>query len=383
MSSPRIDLFFPLLPPAPDGIGDYTAQLAAALSAVDEAAGDGGTIGVLTGSNPADPIPGVEIVPCENLLRGGLAAAVGRRRPDWLVVQYNPFSYGRRGFAPRLPLALRACRRASPGTRVAVMVHELFVPFADAKTAAMSLWQRPQFAAVTALADVTFFSIEAWTARFRRRHPRRRAVHLPVGSNLPQVAGGAADQAVLREALRAGWNLGPNVPVLGLFGSAHASRLLPLVDAAAAAARERSPEAALLYVGPHGAAVRAALGGRVIDAGRLPAAEAARQFAAMDLALAPFVDGVSTRRGSMIAGLQQGVATVGTRAFLTDGLLRDADGTALRLTPPEPAPFAAAVGELLDDPARRAVIAAGGRALYDAQFAWPAIADRLRAALRA
>ncbi len=206
-------------------------------------------------------------------------------------------------------------------------------------------------------------------------------MHLPVGSNLPRAPAAAA--ASDRAAVRAAAGLGPDDPALGLFGTAHGSRLLPLVDAAAAAARARHPAAALLYVGPHGAAVRAAVGGRVIDAGRLPPAEAARRFRAMDVALAPFVDGVSTRRSSLMSGLQHGVATVGTDAFLTDRVFRDADGIALLLSPPQPDPFAAAVAALLDDPARRERIGTAGRTLYDRAFAWQAIAARLRDELTA
>ena len=365
----RIDLLFPTLPPALNGIGDYTARLAEALAADAE-------VGVLAAPGPADPIPGVELVPIPDLLRGGLAEAVRRRRPDWLVAQYNPFSYGRRGFAPRLPLALRACRRASPGTRLAVMFHEMHVPFAGPKQAVLWGWQRPQFAAAAALAEVAFFSIEAWTEGYRRRHPGRRAVHLPVGSNVPRAD---ADRA----AVRAESGVAEDEPALGLFGTAHVSRLLPLVDAALAAAGKERPGAALLYVGPHGAAVRAAVRGRVIDAGRLPAAEVSRRFAALDVALAPFRDGVSTRRTSLMTGLQHGVATVGTDGFLTDRVLSEADGRALALTPPAPAPFAAAVAGLLGDDARRAGIGAAGRALYESAFDWPVIARRLTAELAA
>jgi hypothetical protein len=42
----------------------------------------------------------------------------------------------------------------------------------------------------------------------------------------------------------------------------------------------------------------------------------------MDLLICPFVDGISTRRGSAIAGFQHGVAVASTWAHHSDALLR-------------------------------------------------------------
>jgi glycosyltransferase involved in cell wall biosynthesis len=49
--------------------------------------------------------------------------------------------------------------------------------------------------------------------------------------------------------------------------------------------------------------------------------------------------------------------------------------------PREPQALAEAVGGLLADPARRAAMAAAGPA-WAAQFAWPAVADRIEAVYR-
>lgn len=60
----------------------------------------------------------------------------------------------------------------------------------------------------------------------------------------------------------------------------------------------------------------------------------------------------------------------------------DEGRTGLLVPPRDPAALAAAVRGLLDDPARRAAMAAAGPA-WAAQFAWPAVADRVEAAYRA
>ena len=58
------------------------------------------------------------------------------------------------------------------------------------------------------------------------------------------------------------------------------------------------------------------------------------------------------------------------------------DGRALALAPAsDPGAFGAAVAALAADPGRRRAIGAGGRALFDREFAWDRIVARLQAAL--
>jgi hypothetical protein len=54
---------------------------------------------------------------------------------------------------------------------------------------------------------------------------------------------------------------------------------------------------------------------------------------AMDLLISPFIDGISTRRGSAIAGFQHGVAVASTLAHHTDALLREGAPANLILAP--------------------------------------------------
>ena len=122
---------------------------------------------------------------------------------------------------------------------------------------------------------------------------------------------------------------------------------------------------------------------RVHAPGYLAAASFAATLAASDLFLLPVVDGVSTRRGSLMAALQHGLPVLGTSGPLTDAVLRDAS-PALRLTAVgEVADFSAAAAALGADAEARAAAAGAARALYQRQFDWPVIADRLLAAVPA
>lgn len=364
-----IDLLFPVLPPTLDGIGDHTARLAEALS-------EHATVRVRTAQTEADPIPGATVdqsftyPPRRGVLE--LVEPVVAHPPDWLVVQFNQFSYGRWGLNPFLPLALFQLRRRVPELQIAVMFHEDFVPVTNWKNAIMTTWQRLQFWALGRLADQVFFSIDPWVQQYDDWFPSTRVNHLPVGSNMPYVE---ASRSAIRQTL----DIAPDTFVLGVFGSLHASRLLGHIHAAAEAVQQEADDLLLLYVGPHGSEFMNAMPGLpVLDAGPLPPEDVSRHFQAMDVHLAPFMDGVSTRRGSFMTGLQHGVPTVSTCGPLTDNLLSEADGTASHLAPvQQPERFAEQALHLYHDPALRTDVGEAGRQLYVNHFAFSTTAERL------
>jgi glycosyltransferase involved in cell wall biosynthesis len=199
---------------------------------------------------------------------------------------------------------------------------------------------------------------------------------MSVGSNLPRVP-------ITREEARGRLKIPDGRFVLGMFGSARFDRNLRWVKSAAGALRDAKADAMLLYVGADGAAVRDAVTEiPVLAEGPLPGEEASRRLAAMDLYLAPFSDGVSTRRTSMLSGLQHGLPVVATRAEATDEVLLREDGRGLVLAGIDPTEqFAARVRELWLNPELRRRIALGGLELYEREFSWPRIGQRLLDAL--
>lgn len=365
-----LDLAFPVLPPTLDGIGDYTAQLSQALAA----RADVEAVRILTAQPDHEAPPGVEVEVAFGLhptrAVRPLAEAVAARRPDWFVLQYNPFSYGPRGFNPHLPRTVRRLRQLSPSTRIAVMVHEPFVPRAHWRFMLMWTWQRAFFRQLGAAADVLFFSIEPWAEIFAPWFPKAQVVHLPVGSNILRVD---ADRQAQRQAL--GYT--EEELVVGVFGGAHPSRLLPLIRAGVHALQQ-AHRVRVLYIGNAGAAIRTVLDGvPVHDAGKLASADVSRHFAAMDMYLAPFRHGVSTRRGSFLVGLQHGIPSVSTYGRHTGRELRTLDGEAFLLTSQEEAAYATEVLRLAGDAALRNRLRTGSRAAFDAHFAWEHVAGRL------
>lgn len=330
-----------------DGIRDYSRKLAEALQA------GGATVQVRD--------------------RTGGGRELGRETA--LVLQYNPFSFGRWGFAPRLPAWLVSLRARRRRPTIAVMVHEPYVPMNSWKWRLMGLWQRLQLALVRSAADVTFASIEAWAGDLERQPPGGVVRHLPVGSNFP-------DGRRAREAERARLGVEEEGIVVAALGNDHPSwltgHLVAGVNAIAATGRGTT----LLLLGAS-APLPDGLHANVVvhRPGFLDEEEFAVRIASADLFVAPLIDGVSTRRGSVMAALQHGVPVLATDGELTDPGFRKT-GDAVSLVPvSDLEAFAEAARRLGEDPAQRATRGRAARELYEREFDWPVIARRLTAGL--
>ncbi len=300
---------------------------------------------------------------------GDLASAV--RGCEAVLLQYNPFLYGRWGFAPWLPGELRAVRRG--GTRVAVMIHEAAYPFDSARGTVMGVWQRLQLRGVVAAADVVFVSIERWTRRIAAYRPRRDVRHLPVGSNLP-------DMRAARAESRSRLGLAEDTVAVATLSTGHPSQLVDPVREAVTAIAAAGIPVALLRLGAGAPAVDDLPPAvRLHQPGRQPAEQLAADLAAADIALMPYGDGVTTRRTGFMAALQHGVAVVAADGPRTDASLRALGGAALALVPLDG--IAAAAVRLAGDATERARLAEAGTRLYAECFDWQVLSRRVLGAL--
>lgn len=344
---------------AVDGIRDYTDRLAGEL-----------TRRSLDASELLLPVGGP---------RGSLRTLFARRLAALdpgtaVVLQYSPFCYGRRGFAPWLPFDLLRLRGRRGRPRVAVMIHEPYVPIEDWRSSLMGAWQRFQLGSLRLAVDAVFASIEPWARKFAAHLPHRPGRHLPVGSNFPD---GRAARAASRRRLGAD----EGTLVIACLGRDHPAWLGEHVVAATNRIAGEAP--VLLNLGAE-AATPAGLDPavRVVRPGLLTPEDFAAHLAAADLFLAPTVDGVSTRRGSTMAALQHGVPVLATEGPLTDSVLRRTP--ALSLTPVgDREAYARAAAALAADPERRRTAGRAGRDLYEREFDWPVIGGRLIAGLTA
>jgi hypothetical protein len=257
-----------------------------------------------------------------------------------------------------------------------VMFHEVRVPwFRRPDLFTVGVAQRVMASLLMARADRVFYSVPAWIPLLRRVAVRwPEAGWLPIPSNLPtEVPAGAA------EAVRHKLGLGSDDVLLGHF-STYGRLISPPLKEVALRLLAAHPRRRLLLLGRGGPAFARGLGagnaGRVTATGELPPMELATHLAACDLLLQPYVDGVSSRRTTVMAGLALGVPIATNEGWTSEAVWRESAGVAIARDPGGIGDLAEA---LLSDPAGAIATGHRGRALYRERFSFDNTLRVLRA----
>ncbi len=152
----------------------------------------------------------------------------------------------------------------------------------------------------------------------------RKPTVIPVASN---VDGGEPLDASAVAAHRARWLAGspPGTIVLGFFGSLYAAKRPELLVRAQAWLAQAGRPAVCVFVGAvnedqkalpqqlREEAARLGVAAPLFEGFIASSAEVRHRLAALDACVLPFHDGVSLRRGSMLAALEAGIPVVATR----------------------------------------------------------------------
>lgn len=372
-------------PPMQGGVGDYTREMAR------EFVAQGHQVSVLVPAPLAAAYAGAVEQPWSVLARidgwkwgcwRQIMAVVEEVRPDVIDIQYQAAAYDMR--SPAINLLPWYLRRRPDTPPTIVTFHDLKPPFLFPKAGPVRTWAVRRMAGDSAAAIVTNSEDAAAAGRWSFAGPGRPAVHqIPIGSNIPVQPPPGFDRA----AWRARYGLEAHHFVWAYFGFLNESKGGETLLRALALAPETHQ---LLMIGGRVGAsdptnqVYAArveqwiaawgLEARVHWMGYVPPAEVSAALLAADVAVLPYRDGVSLRRGSLHAALAHGCPIVSTwpRVPLAE-LHPDRD---ILLVPPEdPAALSQAVQRLAQDPARRESIGRGARRLAG-QFTWEQIARR-------
>ena len=210
------------------------------------------------------------------------------------------------------------------------------------------------------------------------RDPDRLVTWVPVPSNVPDMVD-PARVAQIRERLVGG----PDrliVGHFGTFGRFHQRILRPTLERVL----DSSADRVVLLVGRGGNALRDAIiadrpdfTDRVTATGGLEPAEVSAHLRACDLLVQPYEDGVSARRGSLMAGLALGRPIVTNAGEATDALWAHLEP--VLLTPSDaPAELSAAVDRLSGDPEMMARLGRQARSVHHELFAMSRGVARLR-----
>ena len=354
-------------PPASGGVGDYAAQLAEALAG----AGDAVTVWV----------PGRTLPDCfGSESRRALDDAL-LHTPGIVLLQYVPNALGAHGMNLKFCRWLRA--RAYHGIDVRVMFHEPYFYFGFARPwrNALAAIQRVMARTLLDASTSAYISTEAWRRCLTSRNAATLDV-LPIPSNIPCTA-------TPQEVERCRHAIAPRgEPVVGHFGTYgdHVERELMRVVPGIA---EQSPTARFAFIGSGSAEFLSRLARsypkiapRSWASGRLEAREVSCALRAADVLVQPYPDGVTTRRTSVMAGLEHGVPTVTTRGALTEAVWAES-GAVILACSRDPDGFAKTVDTLLRDRAAAAALGRRGADTYERCFSLARTVGILRRPSRA
>lgn len=217
------------------------------------------------------------------------------------------------------------------------------------------------------------------------RLPRRAII--PIGSNI--LSENAIDDSSEASELNERWrgNLSESGTLLGFFGFAGASKGIDRLLDALAELRAKGRDVQLLFIGGQDNAVAAGADAREKIAermrehgleqalrwtGYLPEAEVAACLRAVDIVVLPYLDGASYRRGSLMAAIHCGCATVTTQPKVEHEAFVHAENLWL-IERGSTAAIGAAIERLMDNPQTVEQLRSGARKLRQ-RFDWDKIA---------
>lgn len=380
MSEPSWCLLTGEYPPQPGGVADYTALLAARLA-------ESRPVAVVAPDSPgrSELPPNIHFFPLPD--RFGPIALFALERhlartpgPHRLLVQYVPHGFGMK--ALNLPLCLwLVWRRRGHGDDIRVMFHEVAYPFVrrPLKHNLIAVGNRLMAFVLMQACTRAYVSIPAWADLLRSLGGRRVAITwLPVQANVP------SDPQPTAADIRAKFLGSAGTALVGHFGT-YPDGITRVLGPAVARLLETRPNIRVLFLGRGSEKFRAWLVGtypsvaaKVFATGGLDPIDVSAHIQACDVMIQPYPDGVSSRRGSMMACLANGVAVVTNLGPLSEPLWEGelASGVA---DPPIPDRFSEVAMHLLGSPELRCDLGARGRELYQVRFAFDRTVEALLA----
>jgi glycosyltransferase involved in cell wall biosynthesis len=379
------DIVTPHFPPQEGGIADYTFAVAKALLI----AGDVVSVWCPHAAGEKPEIQGAHVhqvfqtFAASDLHRLDRTWNAAHRQPRRILLMYHPHGFGWHSL--NVPFCLWLWKRAAlNGDRIVIVLHEYAVDFKPWKFYLFAAVHRLMLAVVLRGAAQVWSPVAGWinAASILALGRRVPIEWLPVFSNIP-LAGDEEQVVAVRSGLTRQGEL-----LIGHFGTCPKSvtclldRILPPL------LRSRKHCKALLMgegTDQYASTLAKAhpdLSGRIRGLGPTSAASISIYLRACDVLLQPYVDGVSARRTSAMAGLENGVPLITTQGALTEPFWKQIHGARL-----------AAVGnleqmihmteELLDQPDVRASMSVAARQNYADHFSLERVVQRLRACEKA
>lgn len=371
----RIGLITGEYPPMQGGVADFTREIGRAFAA------QGHAVHVLTGPQGTgltgdDITVDAAVTNWNRASLGAVARWVRDRKLDVVNLQYQTAAYNMAPLVHLLPAIIRT-------VPFVTTFHDLRVPYLFPKAGPLRDWWVLRLARDADGAIVTNSEDEQ---RLFRAGGVRRIERIPIGSNIEPALSPDFDRA----AWRAQMGIAPDETLIAYFGFMNSSKGVDVLLRAVAEAHSADKPLRLVMIGgrtgasdPTNAAYAAeiealqqslGLQDRVIWTGYVDSGEVSAYLEAADCCALPFADGVSFRRGSLMAALAHGCAIVTTSPAIPLPEVRS--GVHMQLVPPgDSVALAEALREVALDASLRERLKEGALRLHT-QFAWERIAER-------
>lgn len=379
----RVAILSGPMPPRISGVGDHTVKLA------EELRRQGHEVAIWTAEQTARKIVGIPVYfakqPWDKEALQVLFSQLQELRFEVLIIQYTPQSIAPRTLGVSLAFPLLLARfKFEVKIPVVTFFHEMNYPVGlSLRGILIGLPHFVQMIGMVCLSDLSLFTTESFLRKARTLLPfSKRLDWLPVGANVEPNAAEKIGFSVRK--FKEKYGLEGTRWVLLHFGGLHPTHLYKEMILALKKVNETfgARSACLVCVGIDQSQLEREMIRlelpleNILGTGVLPAAEVSAWMAVSELILAPFLDGVSTRRGSVMSALAHGKPVLTTWGESTQGETswsKICSGVSVgdRSAYPECAV------SLLSDSVALAKLSESARKAYEQQFCWRVIVHRL------
>ncbi|MBI4924660.1 MAG: glycosyltransferase family 4 protein [Bdellovibrio sp.] len=380
----KIAVISPTFPPDHCGIGDYSARV------VEEFLNRNEQVSVwscqknpqanyLTSNNFKyfyTPRPWGPVTFCSFLIE------LKKFSPEAVIVQYIPYLFAKKwGIHPLLPFWILILRfilyLLNPSISLLLIVHESNYPVRfDLKGICLGLPQWFQFVFIFLICPKISFTFESAYKKYKNFFFWKWLYLIPVGANIKRVQMDwdiPIDEIVPKEA-----------KILLHFGGAHPTNLFEYEFAAFDAIFKNLKNTKLVFVGLTQEKINVLLDqynfshlkSAVIGLGYLMEAEVSVWISRSYLVLAPFLDGISTRRTSAMAAFDHGKPLLTTRSWSTNSSIAWEEFCFI-VPMQEKQKFIEKAVFILENSEEAKSTGERGKKYYDAHFSYPVITNKI------
>jgi len=368
-------------PPQIGGVSDYTYLVAGGLAAT----GDEVHVWCPQSTQETPSLQGVTVHRELGQFHGNDLRHAGEMlnqfpSPRHLLVQWVPHGYGYNSMNFQFCLWLWK-RAARARDRIDLMVHEPCLPFGKGslKQNGVAAVHRLMTIVLLNAARHVWMSIPAWAARLRPYSLGRALpfTWLPVPSSVP-IVHDPLGVRVVRQRYAPG-----KQQIVGHFGTCDRN-ISKLLLQSIPTLLHTMADCVALFLGHGSETVRDELIQRYPDltdrvhaTGSLTTADLSQHISACDVMLQPYIDGVSSRRTSVMAALSHGLPIVTAKGALTESIWTESHAVAL-VTADDVEALIETTKSLLANASARSELGEAARDLYETRFDLSHVVEALR-----